>query len=215
MPYFLYDIVTPTIIISFISTLYVGCYTKQANLYIKNQLFTYLSSTYSCALTLYLYYVLENKYHIDSKYLNGIMLALFLTAGGLLTNQIYDLIKERKGNTFKADDPEYLFIVSVSVLSVTFRMVMRGEIGFTIPVALLLGRYFWLDTKTLADIRKTIRVKHNRVLETGILYLLGIAISTFIPLFFHKRTPAELITALMYGILVNFPYKCIREKLFK
>lgn len=207
------DIGCLIVIIIFIRMMYKTSYEKEANEYMKNQFGIIGSSSISSILILNIYYFFENKYHIDGMYTNGILLILAFLIGGLLCEWIYKHYFYCENSKYSPTNEEYLFTASMSFISVSIKMISEGTIGITIPVALLLGRFIWLDTRTIRSIKESIEVRHIRLIESSVLVFVGMVLLSFFSWVLSIPTYVEVLIACGYGIMVCLPYKCVRDRL--
>lgn len=104
----IFDIVGMALIVIGINILYLKRYSKLANNYIKNQLSLMLVSSIVCILNLNIYFNLENNFSIDELHLKGIGLAIFLGAGGILTNILYNKFFKEEESKYNSTNEEYL-----------------------------------------------------------------------------------------------------------
>lgn len=210
----LLDIVGAGLIIVSIRLSYLKRYTANANEYIKNQLNLLMASSVVCILVLNIYYGVENMFHIDSLYLNGIGLAVFLGAGGILINRLYNKYFREIKSAYKPTNEEYLFVIVVSFIGVTIKMCFDGIIGISIPVVLLLGRFLWLDTRDLYSIKDAIKVDHQRLIETSILFIIGMLLIS-VCTHFMKEKYHIVVMSVFYLLIIYFPYSFIIDKIEK
>lgn len=211
----LYNIIGVILLIIFINIMYQNRYTKSACRYIKNQLGILGAGSVGCIIILFSYYTIENLLHIDEKYLNGICLALFLGIGGIFINKLYNLYFMSKFSSYKPTTEEYLFIITISFVSIMIRMIFEEIVVFSIPISLLLGRYMWLDTRDIRSIFESIKTNHNRIKETAFLFLIGILLlSTFVNIFKNELF-VNLCFPFVFGIILCFPYNFIMAKATK
>lgn len=202
-------------LIIFISIMYQKRYTKRANAYMKNQLALLVAGSICCIIILYAYYNIENLLHIDEQYLKGICLAVFLGGGGILINKLYNSYFSSKSGIYKPSNEEYLFIITVSFVGSMIKLLFDGIIGFSILISLLLGRFLWLDTRDICSITKSIKVNHNRIEETAILFLLGIVLLSFLERYLKNDVIVNFCFPFVFGLILYFPYNFIMIKLSK
>lgn len=208
----LFKITGTVLLIIFINIMYQKRYTKLACTYIKNQLGILVSASIGCIIILYSYYTIENLTHIDEKYLNGICLSVFMGAGGILINKLYNYYFESKLSRYKPNDEEYLFIITVSFIGIMIRILFDGMAGFPVLISLLLGRYMWLDTRDISSIIKSIKINHNRIKETAVLFLIGVFWISFIEFLLKNYFIVNLCFPFVYGLILYFPYNFIMSK---
>lgn len=208
---FVMDIACIATIICFIRMMYQVSYKKPATFYFENQFGIVGASSISCTLVLHLYYFIENKYGIDAAHTKGLLLTIALMLGGLLSNLIYKHYFYLQRNKYQPTDAEYLFMTSVALLSISLRMVVRGIIDFTIPITILLGRYVWLDTRSIKEIKNLLIVQHRRVVESSFLLFVGLVLSSSLTVLLDLSLFCEVLISLIYGLLVLFPYRYIRN----
>jgi len=87
----LFDIATMMVIIFSIRFIYQQRYETTAYLYLKTQLELFISHCITCMASLYIYYFLENKFHVDEQYTGGIILTFFFMASGVGGNSFYKI----------------------------------------------------------------------------------------------------------------------------
>lgn len=211
----LFNIIGVILLIIFINIMYQNRYEKLACIYIKNQLGILGAGSVGCIIILYSYYTIENLLHIDEKYLNGICLALFLGIGGIFINKLYNLYFKSKLSNYKPTNEEYLFIITISFVSIMIRMLFEGIVGFSIPISLLLGRYMWLDTRDIRSIFESIKTNHNRIKETAFLFFIGILLLSFFVNYFKSYFFVNLCVPFAFGMILCFPYNFIMIKVTK
>ena len=202
------------LLIIFINIMYQNRYTKSACIYIKNQLVILAAGSAVSIIVLYLYYTMESLLHIDEKYLNGICLALFLGSGGILINKLYNHFKSRL-SSYKPTNEEYLFVITISFISIMIRMLFEGMVSVSIPISLLLGRYMWLDTRDICSIFESVKINHNRIKETALLFLIGILLLSFFEDYFKSYFIVNLCFPFVFGLILCFPYNIIMAKVTK
>ncbi len=195
-------------IICFTRMMYQICYEKEAIWYFENQFGVIGSSIICCSFVFNIYYFFKNKYNIDE---NGFLLTVTLLLGGLLSSFFYNHCLHSKISKYSVNIEENLFITSIAFLAVSLKMVMRGIIDITIPFTLLLGRYVWLDTRSLKEIIKLLKVRHMRILESSIILFIGCVLSSAIVSILHLQLGYEVFISLVYGLLILFPYRYIRN----
>ena len=207
------NVVGVVLLIMFISIMYQKRYTRQANEYIENQLALLGAGSIGCIIILYTYYNIEKWLHIDEQYLKGICLAAFLGIGGILINKLYNSYFLSKSSRYKPSNEEYLFIITVSFVGSMIKLLFDGMIGFSIPISLLLGRFLWLDTRDIHAITKSIKVNHNRIKETASLFLIGMALISFLGRYLKNNIIANVVVSFVFGFILYFPYNFIITKL--
>lgn len=202
----------------FIYFMYQNVYTETAALYIKNQISILISGSFVTMIVLTAYYFLESKIHLDEKYFGGICLTLFMLMDGILIEKFYE--KFLKSDTSKYEttnnDSEYLFQMIIAFVAVSFILYMDKWIKQpAIPIALIIGRLIWFDTKSFKMICEAVVVKHDRIKESSVIYLIGVLISVFIPKFGGMKNSCRIFVALVYGLSVLYIYGYIRKYLLK
>ncbi len=203
-----YDIACIVSIIYFTRYMYLLSYGKVATRYLDNQLSIIGASSISCTLVLNIYYYFNKIYSIDT---NGLLLAITLMIGGLISNFIYKHFFRLKSSIFQPTNEEYLFMTSIAFLSISAKMVIHDSISFTIPLTLLLGRYVWLDTRSIKEIKENLKTNHKRVVESSIILLLGLVLPSLIVSLLHIPQFYEIIFSLCYGFILLIPYRYIRK----
>lgn len=168
-----------------------------------------------CVLSLNIYYNIENNLKLDSLYFNGIILAIFLGIGGILINKLYNKYFKVEESVYNPTDEEYLFIITVSFIGVTAKLFFDDVIGISIPVAILLGKFLWLDTKDIHSIKDTIIVNHHRIIESSILFIIGMLFISICMHFFEGKNYFIVILSFVYGLIVYFPYSFIMSRIEK
>lgn len=205
------DISCITVIIYFIYQTYIRIYGKKAAMYIKNQLNIIISSAISCIMLLRLYYNIENKYHIDNIYTNGIILTMVCLMEGLLCEKIYKKYFYCKDSEYNATDEEYLFMVCASLIATSISLIAEGIMQWTALFVLLLGRFFWLDTKSIQMIRDMLKIKHTRVIESSLIFLGGMIIIAAYKYLADISQAKQIFIALFYGIFIVKVYVYFRK----
>lgn len=208
------DIVTMIIITYFVWFIYQKRYEEAAYLYLKNQLELFTSHCITCMISLYIYYFLENNFHVDEGYAGGIILTFFFLASGVAGDHLYQIYFCKKVYYYNPTKEEYLVITSTAFIAATSRLVSEGIIGIGIPCALLLGRFIWLDTRTLKDIRDSVRVKHMRIVESSILLIVGMLILSALMSIFNLPRAIQPFIAILYGIIIFYPVEKMRPFLY-
>ena len=211
----LFDIIGVILIVFFIRFSYLKRYIRCANNYIKNQLNLLISGSIVCIINLNIYYNIENNLKLDSLYFNGIILAVFLGIGGILINKLYNKYFKVEESVYNPTDEEYLFIITVSFIGVTAKLFFDDVIGISIPVAILLGKFLWLDTKDIHSIKDTIIVNHHRIIESSILFIIGMLFISICMHFFKGKNYFIVILSFVYGLIVYFPYSFIMSRIEK
>ena len=211
----LVDMACLLIIIIFVRMMNGISYERESREYMENQFGLIASSSISCLLVMRAYYYLESKYQIDAMYTNGIILTSALLIGGMISELMYKHYFYREDSRYSPTDKEYLFIVSMSFLAVSIKMVSENVIEITIPVALLLGRFVWLDTRSIMSIKDAVEVRHMRIVESSVLILIGMALLSVVSYQLHIERYVEIFVSLGYGLIVLVPYKYIRDKVKK
>ena len=205
----IFDSASIAFLFAFIDFNYKKRYTENANYYMKNQFAVLISSCISM-LILYFYYYMEEWLHIDYLYLNGIGLIIFFFICGFCSNIFYEIFFKSEKSKYKPTSEEYLFLVITSFVGISIRMVFYGIVDIATPVALILGRLIWLDTRNFRSIIEAFKnVKHKRIVETSILYLLGTFFVSFCMYYFELENLWEVWLSIGYGIIVLYPYNYI------
>ena len=202
-----------SIILVFIKIIFKCRYGKLATTYMTNQFGIWCSSCIVVVFVLYTYYSIENYLKIDSLYLKGLFLILFLGFGGILINKIYNLYFKYNMSMYIPSSEEYLYIIFVSVIGASIKMISDGIIGILEPIVFLLGRLVWLDNKELKDIINPIKVEHVRIIETSILFLIGRCLIVAYMYFIDGRNFIAIYGAMLYGLILYFPYNYVFKKI--
>ena len=153
----LYDIFSMVVIIYFIELVYKKRFKVTAYLYVKNQLKILVSYCITCMAFLYIYYFLENKFHIDDNYMEGIILILFFLAAGVGGNHLYQTYFHKKTDKYNPTKEESLVIILTAFAAVGAKLVSEGIIGILVLCALFLGRLVWIDTSNLVICQEVIK----------------------------------------------------------
>lgn len=103
----------------------------------------------------------------------------------------------------------------VSFISVTVKIFFDGLIGISIPVAILLGRFLWLDTKDLHSIKVALKVDHDRIIESSILFAMGMLLISVCMHFLGERYWLITILSFIYGLIIYFPYCFVISRIDK
>lgn len=209
------DIFAMVVIVAFIRLIYQKRYETTAYLYLKNQLELFISHCITCMASLYIYYFLENKFHVDEQYTGGIILTFFFLASGVGGNRFYKIYFRKKADKYNPTKEEYLVITSTAFIAATSKLVSEGIIGIVIPCALLLGRFIWLDTSSLKDIKDSVMVKHMRIVESAILLIAGMFIVSVLMSVFNLPRFMQPFIAVLYGVIILYPVEKMRPYLYK
>lgn len=209
------EISSIVIVLAFIKIIFNSRYGKSATNYMKNQFGIWCSSCIVVVFVFYAYYSIEKCLKIDSLYMGGIILIIFLGVGGILINKIYNLYFKSEISGYAPSSEEYLFIIFVSVIGVSMQMISDGIIGIFEPIVLLLGRLIWLDNKGLKDTEKQIKIDHVRIIETSILFLIGRCLISAYTYFVDGRNFIGIWGAMLYGLILYFPYNFVFQKIYE
>lgn len=209
LKFMLSDIASMLLIIYFIGMAYQQRYQMTAGyLYVKEELNVLSAYCVVFTVILYGYYYLENKFHYDSKYANGLIILFFFLFAGILGNCFYKNYFSDKRSHYQLCPEEKLIMTSVAFISVSIRLVSEGVIKAIIPLALLLGRFVWLDTDSIKSIKESVKTKHIRIIESSILLVVGILLLSILNYFFKVPRYMNSIIAFIYGIIM-----LLREKI--
>ena len=207
--YMLNDIASMVLIIFFIGLAYQQRYQMTAGyLYVKEELNVLSAYCVTFTIILYGYYYLENKFYYDSKYANGLILLFLFLLAGILGNVFYKNYFSDKRSRYQLCPEEKLLMTSVVFISVSIRLVSDGVIKAIVPLALLLGRFVWLDTDSIKSIRESVKTKHIRIIESSILLVVGVLLLSIVDYLFKTPHCMDPIIALIYGIVI-----LLREKI--
>lgn len=211
----LHDIFSMLVIIYFIELVYKKRFNVTAYLYVKNQLEILVSYCITCMAFLYSYYFLENKFHIDDKYTEGIILVLFFLAAGVGGNHLYQTYFHKKTDKYNPTKEENLVITLTAFAAVGAKLVSEGIIGILVLCALFLGRLIWIDTRSVRDITDSVTGKHNRIIESSILFLTGMFIISALMWGFNLPRIMQSFLAVLYGVIILYPVEKMRPYLHK
>ena len=211
----LHDIFSMVVIIYFIELVYKKRFNVTAYLYVKNQLEILVSYCITCMVFLYIYYFLENKFHIDDKYTEGIILVLFFLAAGVGGNHLYQTYFHKKTDKYNPTKEENLVITLTAFAAVGAKLVSEGIIGILVLCALFLGRLIWIDTRSVRDITDSVTGKHNRIIESSILFLMGMFIISALMWGFNLPRIMQSFLAVLYGVIILYPVEKMRPYLYK
>lgn len=211
----LHDIFSMVVIIYFIELVYKKRFNVTAYLYVKNQLEILVSYCITCMVFLYIYYFLENKFHIDDKYTEGIILVLFFLAAGVGGNHLYQTYFHKKTDKYNPTKEENLVITLTAFAAVGAKLVSEGIIGILVLCALFLGRLIWIDTRSVRDITDSVTGKHNRIIESSILFLTGMFIISALMWGFNLPRIMQSFLAVLYGVIILYPVEKMRPYLHK
>lgn len=201
------DLTSILVILSFIHVMYLREYGKTAAKYMGNQFNIIGANSISCLLILNVYYFLENRFHMDSQYMSGMILTGFFLLGGLLSNVLYKYYFCDRESRYKTNHGEYLFMTSVAFMAVSIKLVSEGIIAITVPFAILMGRFIWLDTGSIKSIVEEVNVYHKRIIETSVLLLCGMVLIAGVMYFLKPPEYTQTLLACLYGIIVYLPYR--------
>ena len=76
---------------------------------------------------------------------------------GILGNVFYKNYFSDNRSRYQLCPEEKLLMTSVVFISVSIRLVCAGVIKAIVPLALLLGRFVWLDTDSIKSIRESVK----------------------------------------------------------
>ena len=150
---------------------------KENNREFFHQISLMSASSIICCAVMRIYVVIEDKFHLDAQHFSGAFLTLSLFLGGQLINLLYlkFFVADNCSDTdrLQIDAKEYLVIVILSFLSVSIKLVAEGAITIIMPLALVLGRLMWFDTKSYDDILASIQIDSKRIIKMNILQAIG------------------------------------------
>ena len=205
------DIISILLIIQFINMMYRKSYKPTAYLYLESQLEFFASSSVVYVIVLYAYVYLENIFRIDERYTDGIVLILFFFVSGTVGNLIYkNWFRYKKRISYIPSKAEHLFIAIVVCIAVSVKMVSEGMINATVPLVWILGRFIWLDTSSIKEIRESLNVQYKRIVESAILFTFGMFFLAILMRFFDFQRIFQVLFSVLYGIIILYPYKKIR-----
>lgn len=210
------DIFSLLIIIQFIKMMYQKIYKPAAYVYLESQLELFASCSIIYIIVLYIYVYLESIFHIDAKYTNGIIQIVFFGGAGITANQVYKrYFPHKKRIYYIPSKEEYLFIAMVVCGAVSIKMVLEEMIGIVVPLAWILGRLIWLDTSSIKEIKDSLAVSHQRIVESAILFAIGTIFLSILMRFFDYYRILQAFFAVFYGIMILYPYERIRKYIIK
>lgn len=215
MQWGLIDIFAMIVILFFIRRTYQNRYGTVADLYLKNQIELFVSHCVTCMSSLYIYYFLESKFHFDKEYAGGIILTFFFLISGVGGKCFYQIYFHEKEDRYNPTREEYLVITSTVFIVVTLKLVSEGIIQLVVPFALLLGRFIWIDTSSLKDIRDSVIVQHKRIIESAILFIVGMVILSIVMPVFQLPKAVQPLIAVLYGIIILYPVEKMKPNLYK
>ena len=189
------DIVSLLVIIYCISIAYRKRYSLTGYLYVKEQLNLLSAYCTVFAIVMYIYYYLEEKFHYDSKYMNGIILILFILIAGLLSRVCYEKYFANRLSKYQASDEDRMVLILAAFIAIRV-------VKLVVPVSIVLGKFIWLDTESIEDIKKLVKTEHKRIIETAILLVLGVLILSILVDWFNMPRYMHPLIALFYGIII-------------
>lgn len=204
------DVVTIAIMINFFKFLYLKRYGKVACDYIKGELDIFMIYCLTLTVGLYAYYYLEQIFLLDEKYTNGIILTFFYGGIGLISKWLCQKWINQKSK-YKPTKEEYLFIIEIAFIIVSIKMISERIIGWVIPIAILFGRMIWIDTMSIKEVIESIKVGHDRIIETSILLLGGIVLISYLMWYFNWQRYVQIVLAILYGVVILLPVERIRK----
>lgn len=196
------DIVSMLLIILSIDIVYKKRYQVSGYLYVKEQL--NMLSTY-CVIFLiifYLYYYLENKFHYDSEYMNGIFLVVFILLAGIVSKIIYKKYFANKLSHYQSSDEDRVVLTLAAFVAISIRLVAIGVIKIVIPISIVLGKFIWLDTESIENIINIVKTKHKRIIETSIIFVMGILILSIVTYILNVPRYMNPVIILIYGLII-------------
>lgn len=210
------DIFSLLIIIQFIKMMYQKIYKPAAYVYLESQLELLASCSIVYVIVLYTYVYLESIFYIDTKYTNGIILIVFFGGAGIIANQMYKKYFSRKKRIYYIPSKEeHLFIATVVCSVISIKMVSEKMIGIVVPLAWIWGRLIWLDTSSIKEIKDSLAVSHQRIVESAILFAIGTIFLSILMRFFDYYRILQAFFAVFYGIMILYPYERIRKYIIK
>lgn len=196
------DIISLLVIIYCISIAYRKRYSLTGYLYVKEQLNLLSAYCTVFAIVMYIYYYLEEKFHYDSKYMNGIILILFILIAGLLSRVCYEKYFANRLSKYQASDEDRMVLILAAFIAISIRLVASGVVKLVVPVSIVLGKFIWLDTESIEDIKKLVKTEHKRIIETAILLILGVLILSILVYWFNMPRYMHPLIALFYGMII-------------
>lgn len=213
LKYALMDMASMLFILVFISLAYYQRYRITAGyLYVKEELNVLSAYCVVFVMVLYTYYYLENKYHYDSKYANGIILIFFFLLAGIFGNVFYKKYFSDKRSHYQLCAEEKLIMTSTAFISVSIRLVSEGVIKSIVPLALFLGRFIWLDTDSIKSIKESVKTIHTRIIESSILLIVGVLFLSSVVYLFKMPRSMHPVIVLVYGVIILLREKAIKHK---
>lgn len=90
-------------------------------------------------------------------------------------------------------------------------MISERIIGWVIPIAILFGRMIWIDTMSIKEVIESIKVGHDRIIETSILLLGGTVLISYLMWYFNWQRYVQIVLAFLYGVVILLPVERIRK----
>ena len=106
-------------------------------------------------------------------------------------------------------------ITLTAFAAVGAKLVSEGIIGILVLCALFLGRLIWIDTRSVRDITDSVTGKHNRIIESSILFLTGMFIISALMWGFNLPRIMQSFLAVLYGVIILYPVEKMRPYLYK
>ena len=88
------------------------------------------------------------------------------------------------------------YLILAAFIAISIRLVASGVVKLVVPVSIVLGKFIWLDTESIEDIKKLVKTEHKRIIETAILLVLGVLILSILVDWFN-------MPRYMHPLIVN------------
>ena len=159
------DIISLLVIIYCISIAYRKRYSLTGYLYVKEQLNLLSAYCMVFVIVMYIYYYLEEKFHYDSKYMNGIILIVFILIAGLLSRVCYEKYFANRLSKYQASDQDRTVLTLAAFIAISIRLIAIGVVKLVVPVSIVLGKFIGKTCQTLAKKYKLYKSSINKSLH--------------------------------------------------
>lgn len=209
----MYNLCSIAVITNLTYSMYKKVFAKPASIYIKNEISIVEVGCIANTIILNIYYLCcQGEVPIVSaKYQSLLLIVLSLFAGIFIEN-VYQRIFRLKKSKYNPTPEEYLFLLITSFLAVAIMMSADGRMPVLDIFIIILGRLIWFDTKSIKALKETITVKHNRIVETSVILLVGVLLISIVVNVFRRHPICKLMLACIYGIVIYKVYGDIRVK---
>ncbi len=208
--------ISTVVILLFIRCSYQIVYPPHASVYMKNQFALFASTSLSCIIILFIYYYLL-KPLIDffpiNKTWSDILLIFCFIVINIFSKYVYEKFFRDSKSVYTPSDVEYLWITITAYIIGVLKPITLGMISLLVPLAIIAGRFFWLDTD-FSTLKKLFEIDHDNLKKTSMLLLGGLLLIELIMFLGKLPSCMEIYLSLFYGIVL-FLISLVTRKLTK